>query len=684
MRELAPTISPRPPAANLDICSPPFAKGGIKGGFFPILPPFTGGHKGGLPLTGRLILNREFPIFCSPPTAGKGNSTAPAVLFCVGLPTFHAPMTPRTHTCGQLRASHAGQTVHLMGWVHRRRDLGGLIFIDLRDRYGKTQLVIHPELQPELTVQAHELHAEWVIEADGVVQARPQGMINRDLPTGEIEVELTSLSVLNRCLPLPFQLDDAAKAAEELRLKYRYLDLRRPEMQEILFLRHRMANVVREHFTAEGFVEIETPFLVKSTPEGARDYLVPSRIFPGQFYALPQSPQIYKQILMIAGLDRYFQIVRCFRDEDLRSDRQPEFTQVDVEIAFADCDAVFATAERLFQKILRTAWGFEIALPFPRFSYQHVVETYGSDKPDLRFGLPLHNVTGHLRRTEFRIISSAVEEGGVVIGLCFPEKASLSRKEVSELEDLAKTCDLAGILPLKLTAEGFAGSLVGKVSEDHLRAASAQLEAKPGDLILLAIGQKSAVLKGMGAFRRKLAEKFQLFDPNSHANPSLFWVVDFPLFERDEETGEIAPSHHPFTGWLREDDHLLAGEPWKVRSTAYDLVMNGSELLSGSIRIHDPLQQAEIFRLLKISDEEAELRFGFLLEALRYGAPPMGGMAIGFDRTIMALTGGSIRDVIAFPKTNLAQSLMDGCPSIVDPQLLKDLHIAILPPLAGG
>jgi aspartyl-tRNA synthetase len=294
--------------------------------------------------------------------------------------------------------------------------------------------------------------------------------------------------------------------------------------------------------------------------------------------------------------------------------------------------------------------------------------------------LPLKNVTEHLRDTDFRIISSALEERGVVIALCLLGKSSLSRKEVSELEDLAKTCDLAGILPLKLAPEGFSGSLAGKVSEDHLRAVAAQLEAKPGDLILLAVGKKGVVLRGMGVFRRKLAEKLKLFDPDSHENPSLFWVVDFPLFERDEESGEIAPSHHPFTGWLREDDRLLTTEPWKVRSTAYDLVMNGSEVLSGSIRIHDPEQQAEIFRLLKISDEEAELRFGFLLEALRYGAPPMGGMAIGFDRTIMALTGGSIRDVIAFPKTNLAQSLMDGCPSVVDPQLLKDLHIAVVPP----
>jgi aspartyl-tRNA synthetase len=591
-------------------------------------------------------------------------------------------MKRRTHTCGQLRASDSGSTVHLQGWVHRSRDFGGLVFIDLRDRYGKTQVVVYPDEFPELAKRAHELHAEWVIEIDGIVQSRPQGMINSEMPTGEVEVKVTDLIVLNRCLPLPFQLDEAGKATEELRLKYRYIDLRRPEMQEILVLRHRVAAVVREHFSSEGFLEIETPFLVKSTPEGARDYLVPSRIFPGQFYALPQSPQLYKQLLMVAGMDRYFQIVRCFRDEDLRSDRQPEFTQVDVEMSFTDRDQIFATAERLFAKIIKMGWGTEITTPFPRLSYQHVMETYGSDKPDLRFGLPFSNLTELVRETEFRVIASAIQQGGEVIGLCAEGKAGLSRKEISDLEELARSSGLEGIMSVKYTAEGFAGVLAGKVSDAALHAVAGKLGAKPGDLILMAVGPKSHILKGLGVFRRKLADKFKLFDPNSRTNPSLFWVVDFPLFERDEETGEVSPSHHAFTGYLAEDDHMLETEPWNVRSTSYDLVMNGSELISGSIRIHDPQQQAQIFKLMGISDEEAELRFGFLVEALRYGAPPMGGLAIGFDRTIMALTGGSIRDVIAFPKTNLAQSLMDGCPSEVNPLLLKDLHVAITPPKA--
>ena len=587
-------------------------------------------------------------------------------------------MASRTHTCGQLRKSDLDKTVVLQGWVARSRDFGGLIFIDLRDRYGKTQVVVHPEATPGVAAIAHELHAEWVIEIVGTVHARPEGMINSTMPTGEIEVHATSLTILNRSLPLPFQLDDAAKTTEEMRLKYRYLDLRRPEMQDILMLRHRISNVVREHFTGEDFIEVETPCLVKSTPEGARDYLVPSRVFPGEFYALPQSPQIYKQILMVAGLDRYFQIVRCFRDEDLRSDRQPEFTQVDVEMTFPTRDAIFSVAERLFAKILKTAWNLDVKLPFPRLGYREVMEKYGSDKPDLRFGLPLSNVTEHLRATEFRVISSALEQDGVVIALSLPGKAELSRKEVGELEELAKGSGLQGILPLKVTSEGFAGVLVGKTSDESLRAVAQTADAKAGDIVLMGIGSKESVLKGMGVFRKKLADKFALYNPDDRGQLSIFWVVDFPLFERDETTGEVFPSHHPFTGFHPDDSHMLETEPWNVRSTAYDLVMNGSELISGSIRIHDPVQQAMIFRLLHISDEEAELRFGFLLEALRYGAPPMGGMAIGLDRVIMALTGKTIRDVIAFPKTNLAQSLMDGCPSQVDPKLLGDLHISIV------
>ncbi len=589
-------------------------------------------------------------------------------------------MRQRTHTCGELRATDIQKTVTLQGWVHRTRDLGGLVFIDLRDRYGKTQVVVHPQEQPQLAELAHRLHNEWVVEFVGKVHARPQGMINAEMPTGEVEVQATDLVVLNECPPLPFQLDEAHKSAEELRLKYRYIDLRRPELQNILMLRHRMANLAREHFTEENFIEVETPYLVKSTPEGARDYLVPSRVWPNKFYALPQSPQIYKQILMVAGFDRYFQIVKCFRDEDLRFDRQPEFTQIDVELTFPSFDAIFGVVERFFAKVMHAAWNLEIRQPFPRLSYEHAMETYGSDKPDLRYDLKFVDLSGQFNGCEFKIIASALDQGHAVKGMVLADKAGLSRKESGELEELAKSTGLAGIIPLKYTTEGFAGVLSGKVPDAMLDSVVKAVHAKPGDLVLVGVGKRSTLLPALGNFRRKLAEKFQLFDPNDRTKASLFWVTDFPLFEKDEESGEIYPTHHPFTSFYEEDEPLLASEPWKVRSTAYDLVMNGTELISGSIRIHDPKQQARIFEFLGISQAEAELRFGFLVDALRFGAPPMGGFAIGFDRLIMNLTGGSIRDVIAFPKTNMAQSLMDGCPSDVDPKLIKDLYLDMVDP----
>ncbi|MCL4304847.1 aspartate--tRNA ligase [bacterium] len=588
-------------------------------------------------------------------------------------------MTTRTHTCGEPRKGDNGKRIVLQGWVARARDLGGLVFIDLRDRYGKTQVVVQPEDSAEVAKIAHELKNEWVIEIHGTVRLRPEGMINSDLPTGEVEVVASSIEVLNRCPELPFQIEGAEKASDELRLKYRYLDLRRHELQDVLILRHKVANIARNHFTEQGFIEVETPCLVKSTPEGARDYLVPSRVFPHQFYALPQSPQIYKQILMVAGFDKYFQICKCFRDEDLRSDRQPEFTQIDVEMSFATRDGVFAVVESLWVKILREVWGVELPVPLKRLTYTECIEHYGSDKPDLRYDLRFENVTELVKDTEFRVIRGAVEEGGVVIGLRVPGHAEISRKQFSEVEELAKHAGLGGILPLKLSAEGFGGMLSGKVDDSALKKISDQLRGETGDLLLLAVGQKSKVLKSLGVFRIKLAEYFKLFDPADHRKVSMFWVVDFPLFERDEDTGEVAPAHHPFTGFDPADEHLLETEPWNVRSTSYDLVMNGNELLSGSIRIHDPVQQARIFQLLGISDEEAKLRFGFLVDALKYGAPPMGGFALGFDRMIMVLTNRPIRDVIAFPKTTLAQSLMDGSPSPIERKLLTDLKIDLLP-----
>lgn len=587
-------------------------------------------------------------------------------------------MTSRTHTCGALRKGDGGKTVVLQGWVARARDLGGLVFIDLRDRYGKTQVVVQPEDSPVLAKIAHDLRNEWVVEIQGKVRVRPEGMINSDLPTGEVEVVATAIEVLNRCPELPFQIESSQQASDELRLKYRYLDLRRSELQDVLILRHKVSNIARQHFTEQGFIEVETPCLVKSTPEGARDYLVPSRVFPGQFYALPQSPQIYKQILMVAGFDKYFQICKCFRDEDLRSDRQPEFTQIDVEISFATRDIVFGVVEELWVKILREVWGVELPIPLPRLTYNDCVNNYGSDKPDLRYDLKFENVTEHVKDTEFRVIRGALDAGGVVIGLRVPGQAELSRKLFGEVEELAKASGLGGILPIKITSEGLSGVLAGKVDDAALQKIVKQLKGETGDLLLLAVGTKSKVLKSLGTLRIKLAEYFKLVDPADHRKVSMFWVVDFPLFEKDEETGEVSPAHHPFTGYDPADAHMLETEPWNVKSTSYDLVMNGNEILSGSIRIHDPEQQAHIFKLLNISDDEARLRFGFLLDALKYGAPPMGGFALGLDRMIMILTNNTIRDVIAFPKTTLAQSLMDGSPSLIDPKLLTDLKIAVV------
>ncbi len=587
-------------------------------------------------------------------------------------------MRRRTHTCGELRAHDAGKQVFLSGWVARIRDHGGLLFLDLRDRYGKTQVVIRPEEDSVLYEKASGLHGEWVISVEGEVALRPPGAVNRQISTGEVEVHARDIEVLNQCLPPPFPVEEEEiHPSEEMRLRYRYLDLRRSEMQEIFALRHRVYGIAREHLTTHGFLEIETPFLVKSTPEGARDYLVPSRVHPGKFYALPQSPQIYKQILMVAGFDRYFQIVRCFRDEDLRSDRQPEFTQVDVELSFPDIDTIFGIAESLFCKIFKAAWDVDLPSPFPRFTYSEVMAKYGTDKPDLRFGMPLVDVTEDLRDTDFRIVKEALEKDGAARGICVKGEAGRTRKQIADFEEAAKNAGLGGILPVKLTTEGVQGALAQHLSEATLRTITERMGAQQGDLLLFAVGAREETQKGLGALRLHLGETLGLIQPQSI---SIFWVTEFPLFEKDPVTGDLASAHHPFTGFFDEDIALLDTNPLAVRSHAYDMVVNGSEVLSGSIRISNPEVQRRIFSLLGINDEEATRRFGFLLEALRYGAPLMGGFAVGFDRVIMVLTGKSIRDVIAFPKTLLAASLMDGCPSEVDEKLLKDLYIQFVPP----
>ncbi len=587
-------------------------------------------------------------------------------------------MRRRTHTCGQLRSADAGKQVILQGWVARARDHGGLLFFDLRDRYGKTQIVIRPEDDEALYKKASGFHGEWVLSIEGDVKPRPDGMVNREMDTGEIEVHARSIDVLNRCPALPFNIEEEEiHASEELRLRYRYLELRRPEMQEIFALRHRVCNVAREHFTERDFSEIETPFMVKSTPEGARDYLVPSRVHPGKFYALPQSPQIYKQLLMIAGFDRYFQIVRCFRDEDLRRDRQPEFTQIDVELSFPDREMIFELTEGLFTKIFKASWDVDLPQNFPRYTYADVVATYGSDKPDLRFGMPMVDVTEHLRETDLRFVKGAIEKGGVALGICVKGEAGRSRKQIAEFEAVAKDVGLGGILPVKITEEGAQGILTQHLPAESLERLLKLMEAEVGDLLLLAFGPREATQKGLGALRLHLGSELNLINER---DVSIFWVTEFPLFEKDPETGDITSSHHPFTGFFDEDRALLDSDPFAVRSHAYDLVVNGSEVLSGSIRISDPDVQAKVLSLLGIEKEEAERRFGFLMEALKYGAPPMGGFAVGLDRVIMILTNKSIRDVIAFPKTLLAMSLMDGCPSEVDEKLLKDLHVKTILP----
>lgn len=587
-------------------------------------------------------------------------------------------MQRRTHTCGGLRGTDAGKRVILNGWVARTRDHGGLLFIDLRDRYGKTQVVVRPEDNQELYEKASGFHGEWVVSVEGDVIARPEGTVNRQMDTGEIEVHARSIEVLNQCPPLPFAIEEEeVHASEELRLRYRYLELRRPEMQEVFALRHRFNDIVRNHFTEQGFIEIETPYMVKSTPEGARDYLVPSRVHPGKFYALPQSPQIYKQLLMMAGFDRYYQIARCFRDEDLRSDRQPEFTQVDVELSFPDIEMIFELAESLFGKIFKGTWDVDLPKSFPRYTYAEVMAKYGTDKPDLRFGMPMVNVTEFLRETDFRIVKGAIEKGGIALGICVKGEAGRTRKQIAEFEAVAKEAGLGGILPLKVTDDVATGSLAQHLSLENLHSMIKAMEAQPGDLLLLAVGPREQTQKGLGALRLHLGHELKLI---KERDVSIFWVTEFPLFEADPETGEITSSHHPFTGCSEEDIPLLDSNPLNVRSLSYDLVVNGSEVLSGSIRISNPDLQRKVLSLLGIGEKEAERRFGFLLEALQYGAPPMGGFAIGIDRVMMILTDNSIRDVIAFPKTLLAASLMDGCPSEVDEKLLKDLFIKSVQP----
>lgn len=585
--------------------------------------------------------------------------------------------TQRTHTCGALRASHVGETVTLNGWVHGRRDLGGMIFIDVRDRYGITQVVFTSDANEQLREEAKELRSEFVISVTGIVRNRPDGMVNPAMPTGEIEVASTNLEILNRAEVPPFEVRDEIDAFEDLRLKYRYLDLRRPILQRNLLLRHKLYQIVHRYFDGRQFVEIETPVLMKSTPEGARDYLVPSRVHPGKFYALPQSPQTYKQLLMVAGLDRYVQIVKCFRDEDLRADRQPEFTQIDLEMSFVTREDVFNVIEGFMQSVLQELEGFALRTPLPRMDYFEALERYGSDKPDLRFGMELHTLNVAFVNGGFKVFADVAQRGGAISGFVVEGGASLSRKQLDELSERAKELGLGGLAWMKFS-EGDVQSPIAKfLSPEIFQQLRMTTGAGDGDAMLIGAGMdKRSVWTAMGTLRVEVARARGLVDPAKHA---LLWVVDFPLFQYDEKEGRYFAEHHPFTGPKAEDIPKLDTNPSDVRSDCYDLVWNGNEIGSGSIRIHDSALQSKIFSILGLSEEEIKEKFGFLIDAFRYGAPPHGGIALGLDRIVAILCGiSSIREVMAFPKTTSASSLMDNSPSPVSDAQLDELHLKVV------
>ncbi len=582
----------------------------------------------------------------------------------------------RTHTCGELRASDIGKEVTLNGWVAKRRNLGGLIFIDLRDRYGITQVAFEPERSGAAYEIAKTLRSEFVISVSGKVLKRPEGGANKSMPTGDVDVEANELTVLNKAETPPFEIEDTIDVSEDLRLKYRYLDLRRPAVQNNLLTRHRVYQVTRSYFDRNGFIEIETPVLMKSTPEGARDYLVPSRIHHGKFYALPQSPQTYKQILMVSGFDRYFQIVKCFRDEDLRADRQPEFTQIDVEMSFIEEQDIQRITEGAIKEIFESVIDASTAVPFPRLTYREAMEQFGTDKPDTRFEMKIGLCSEIVSASGFRVFSETVKKGGIVGGICVPGSSNYSRSQLDGLTDLAKSLGAGGLVYLKVESDKIACSAEKFVTADETKNIAERLGAKTGDLVLIISGPWQKALTILGTLRLEMANRLNLIPPQEF---NFLWVTDFPLLEFSEEEKRFVAVHHPFTSPKVEDLGLLETDPGKVRARAYDLVLNGTEIAGGSIRIHDSSLQTKMFALLGIGVEEAKLKFGFLLDAFRYGAPPHGGIAFGIDRVVMLMTGSkSIRDVIAFPKTTSAMSLMDDAPSTVDQKQLDELHIRIV------
>ena len=582
----------------------------------------------------------------------------------------------RTHTCGELRESNIGQNVVLNGWVDRRRDLGGVIFIEIRDRHGITQIVFEPTFNEQAHNAAKDLRSEFVISVEGVVRKRPADTDNPDLATGHIDVMVNNLVILNHAETPPFAIKDDIETHEDLRLKYRYLDLRRPKLQKSLILRHQMAQITRQYFDENGFIEVETPVLMKSTPEGARDFLVPSRVHKGKFYALPQSPQQYKQLLMVAGMDRYFQIVKCFRDEDLRADRQLEFTQIDVEMSFIDQEDIFTIVEGLMQRFFKHVWNRELQIPLPRLSFDEAMEKYGSDKPDLRFDLRMKTLNDVFAKTEFKVFKDAADSGGVITGLLAPSCGEYTRNQLDVLTDFVKGHGAKGLIWIRVKENELDSPTMKFFTDEEKKNLTKALNAKAGDLIFILSGSKLKTLNTMGALRLEMAKRLNLIQESSE--PKLLWVTDFPLFEWDEETSRFYAMHHPFTSPRLEDVPMMTANPGKVKARAYDLVLNGNEIAGGSIRIHNSELQSKMFTVLGISEEEAQQKFGFLMNAFKFGAPPHGGIAFGFDRLAMIFAAeNSIRDVIAFPKTASAISLMDDSPSNVDEHQLKELHIRI-------
>ena len=585
-------------------------------------------------------------------------------------------LTPRT-PAGTIRSDQVGRDVDVYGWVHRRRDLGGLIFIDLRDRSGIVQVKFDP-----VNAQAHaaggELRPEWVVHLKGPVQRRPPGTENKELPTGEVEIEARAVTILNRAQPPPFAVNDDSPVDEQVRLRYRYLDLRRARMARNLQLRHRLTKAIRDFLDAEGFLEIETPVLIRSTPEGARDFLVPSRLKPGYVYALAQSPQLYKQLLMVAGMDRYFQIVRCYRDEDQRADRQPEFTQLDLEMSFVNEDDVLDVVERCFAHVWQKVLGVTVPMPIRRITHAEAMLRYGVDKPDLRYGLEIEEMSSIFDKTEFKIFRQALDSGGVIRALRIPR--SVGAKEIEALTEVARAEGAKGLAFWHREAEGWRSPIAKFFGERELVELQAATRAEPGDVVVAVADQVEIVSAALGAVRKAAARTLGLVKEGAF---EFVWVTDFPLFERSKETGEITAAHHPFTSPRPQDLERLASEPLKVQARAYDLVLNGTELGSGSIRIHDPELQQRVFQGLGISREEAEQRFGFLLTAFRYGAPPHGGFAYGLDRVVMLAAGQeTIREVIAFPKNQQAEELMTDAPAPADPKQLRELGLELVrPPL---